>query len=48
MNEKLNGYYAKVYGYTQGMKLRDWLDGQSFEVQYQYGIKALKDIGAVK
>ena len=47
MNDKLNGYYSQAQSFTNGMKLRDWLAGQSFEIQHQEGLKALKHFGII-
>ena len=45
---KISAYYSKVYDFTNGLRLRDWLAGQSFEVQYQFGLDVLKMFGVTK
>ena len=45
---KTSAYYSKVYDFTNGLRLRDWLAGQSFEVQYQFGLDVLIMFGVTK
>lgn len=46
---KITGYYAnKGFDFTNGLSVRDWLKDQSFETQYEFGIKTLKDFGVIK
>ena len=33
----ISGYYSSVQLFTNGMAVRNWLAGQSFSVQYQFG-----------
>jgi hypothetical protein len=46
---KISGYYnTSTFQFTNGLKVRDWLAGQSFEKQYEFGLKILKDFGVIK
>ena len=46
---KITGYYSSTqYRFTNGLSIRDWLTGQSFETQYEFGIKTLKDFGVIE
>ena len=46
---KITGHYnSKKYLFTEGKSVRDWLSGQSYEAQYEYGIKVLKDYGVIE
>ena len=46
---KISGYYnTSTFQFTNGLKVRDWLAGQSFQAQYDFGIKVLKDFGVIK
>lgn len=42
---QISRYYSSIHDFTQGMTFRNWLNGQSFEVQYQWGIKVLRMFG---
>lgn len=45
----ISGHYSsKIEGLTDGLRVRDWLSGQSFEAQYQYGIDFLTSMGVIK
>ena len=48
VHAKITGYYGSVQSFTNGMKVRDWLAGQSFESQYEFGINVLKQFGVIK
>ncbi len=48
IHAKITGYYGSIQSFTDGMKVRDWLAGQSFEAQYQFGINVLKQFGVIK
>jgi hypothetical protein len=46
---KISGYYnTSTFQFTNGLKVRDWLAGQSFEAQYEFGLKVLRDFGVIK
>jgi hypothetical protein len=46
---KISGYYnTKSFDFTGGLSVRDWLAGQSFEAQYEFGLNVLKKFGVIK
>lgn len=46
---KITGYYASTqYRFTNGLSVRNWLAGQSYEAQYEFGLKTLRDFGVIK
>lgn len=46
---KITGYYnTKIFRYTNGLSVRDWLAGQSYEYQYEFGINILKKFGVIE
>lgn len=38
----ISGYYSSVQPFTNGMIVRNWLAGQSFSNQYEFGINVIK------
>lgn len=43
---KITGHYnTKSFTFTNGLSVRGWLDGQSFEFQYQYGLEFMTENG---
>jgi hypothetical protein len=45
---KISGYYhSKVPAISGDLLIRDWLAGQSFEEQYQFGLNVLKSFGVI-
>ena len=49
IHAKISGYYnTTTFQFTNGQKLRDWLAGQSFEVQYNFGLEVLRTFGVIK
>ena len=44
-HSQISGYYSSKPSFTNGLTVRDWLAGQSFETQYQFGIDYLKQLG---
>ena len=42
---KLSGYFNSIDSFTNGMRVRDWLAGQRFETQYQFGLDVLNRYG---
>ena len=44
---KISGYYSSIKPFTGGLRVRDWLAGQSYETQYQFGIDVLKMYGVL-
>ena len=45
IHAKISGYYSSKPDFTNGKTVRDWLKQQSFERQYEFGLKTLKDFG---
>ena len=38
----ISGYYSSVQPFTNGMIVRNWLAGQSFSAQYEFGMNVIK------
>jgi hypothetical protein len=47
-HEKISGYYSSKQAFTEGKTVRDWLAGQSYEKQFEFGIQKLIDFGVIK
>ncbi len=48
IHRKISGYYNSIdIRLKSGIKVRDWLAGQSYEAQYEFGIKVLKMFGGI-
>ncbi|MDD4402728.1 MAG: hypothetical protein PHI24_12960, partial [Desulfitobacteriaceae bacterium] len=46
---KISGYYnTKSFDFTGGKSVRDWLAGQSYQTQYDFGINVLKRFEVMK
>ena len=45
VHSKVTAYYNRAHGFTNGMKFRNWLAGQDFKTQYEWGIKVLRMYG---
>ena len=46
---KITGYYnTKTFKFTGGLSVRDWLAGQSYEYQYEFGLNVLKGYGVIE
>ena len=43
-HNQLSGFYASKQPYSEDMRVRHWLRGQSFEEQYEFGMKQLKRV----
>jgi hypothetical protein len=48
INKQINGYYSSKRDFAEGKTVRDWLAGQSYETQYQFGLGVLKRFGVNK
>ena len=44
VHRKISGYYSSKPAEYGGLRVRDWLAGQSFEFQFQYGMKILEQM----
>lgn len=38
----ISGYYSSIQPFTNGLTVRNWLAGQSFSFQYQFGLDVIK------
>lgn len=50
IHEKISAFYSSVpkdksFVNTGGMVFRDWLNGKSFQQQYEWGLKVLRYFG---
>jgi len=45
---KMSGYYSSKQAFTGGKTVRDWLAGQSYEKQFEFGMQKLRDFGVIK
>ncbi len=46
---KITGYYnTKSFDFTNGLSVREWLAGQSYEEQYSFGLNVLRQFGVIK
>ena len=44
-HRKISAFYSSKHSFTEGLTLRNWLAGQSFSVQYEWGLRILKMFG---
>ncbi len=48
IHAKISGYYKTTsFEFTEGLSVRDWLAGKSFEYQYDFGIDVLRSFGVI-
>ena len=49
VHQRISAYYSSIpkEGFTNGLRVRDWLAGQSFQQQYEFGVKILKIFGVI-
>jgi hypothetical protein len=45
IHAKVSGYYSSKQAFTGGQTVRQWLSTQSYQQQYDFGIKTLKQFG---
>ena len=45
IHAKISGHYSSIQDFTNGKTVRQWLSSQSYQEQYDYGIKMLKQYG---
>ena len=45
IHTKISAHYSRIYDYTDGLRLRDWLANKSFQEQYEWGLKVLRLYG---
>ena len=42
---RMSGYFNSKQSFTGGKTVRDWLSGQSFQAQRDFGVKVMRDFG---
>ena len=49
VHRKISGYYSRIprNNFTNGLTVRNWLSGQSYQAQYEFGMKVLKMFGGI-
>ena len=47
-HQQISSLYSSQQYYSEGMTVRGWLTGQSFQQQYEFGIQILRQFGAFK
>lgn len=46
---KISGYYNTTsFRFTNGLSVRNWLAGQPFQVQFDFGMNVLRDFGVIQ
>ena len=45
VHRKISGHYSSIQPESEHMRVRDWLNGKSYEFQYEYGLQLLKRYG---
>ena len=45
VHRKISGFYSSIQPESKNMRVRDWLNGQSYDKQYEYGLQVLKKYG---
>ncbi|WAM32024.1 hypothetical protein [Caldicellulosiruptor naganoensis] len=48
IHRKISGYYSSKKEFTKGKTVREWLTGQSYEFQYEFGLQVLRDFGVIE
>ncbi|OEK05663.1 hypothetical protein BFP71_18685 [Roseivirga misakiensis] len=47
IHNKVSGFYNSIQDFSEGKRVRHWLNEQSYEFQYEFGLKKLIDFGWV-
>jgi hypothetical protein len=48
VHSQITGHYAtKSFAFTNGLSVREWLAGQSYQFQFEYGLQQLNKYGTV-
>ena len=45
---KISGYYSSKQSFTDGKTIRDWLAGQGFQTQFDFGMDVLRKFGVIE
>lgn len=49
IHAKISGYYSTTtFDFTNGLSVRNWLAGKSFEEQYEFGLDVLRQFGVIQ
>ena len=49
VHSQITGHYNSTkFDFTGGLSVRNWLAGQPFEVQFEYGMNVLRDFGVIQ
>jgi RHS repeat-associated protein len=47
IHSQVSGHYSSIQQYTNGQTVRQWLSGQSFQEQFEYGLQQLSKYGTM-
>lgn len=47
VHAQISGFYSSKPDFTNGLTVRQWLSGKSFDEQFDYGMKILKKYGSL-
>ncbi|HCS55261.1 MAG TPA: hypothetical protein DIW81_27360 [Planctomycetaceae bacterium] len=47
IHHRITGFYNSIQDFTNGQTVRQWLNGQSFEFQREFGMDILRRFGAL-
>ncbi len=47
VHKDISRYYSSIQPMSNGMRVRDWLAGKSYDFQYKFGIDILKKFGGI-
>ena len=42
IHRMISGYYSSIQPFTEGLTVRNWLAGQSFDAQYSFGVEVIR------
>lgn len=45
LHRKISGYYSSKQSFTEGVTVREWLNGKSYVEQFEFGLSVLKKFG---
>lgn len=45
IHARISGFYSSIRPFTNGLTVRRWLATQTFEEQFNFGVKTLTDFG---
>jgi hypothetical protein len=47
VHQRVSAYYSSIRPFTGGVRVREWLASQPFEVQRAFGFQVLQDLGGI-